>query len=439
MPPTKSSSVRPSASRTRAPRPLGATSAGTASGRPRSRAERAQRALVGLGRELALARRRAHRLDQRLCRLAHARARRASDSQRTSLRAGHRRRAYRPAGNAGLRSSSAAPRVAIVAAVSAVRERLRHPLGRRSPMPSLSCADAAEHDRRLAARRYAAEMALRDAALRERRRRAPRGARRAPNRRTSRWCARRGVPRPPMPLAGELTVATYNVHRWTGLNGAQPPDPARAGFVISELDADVIALQEVLRPVRGDDPLERARRRARPARGVRRDARAPARRDRQRDPLALADHERVRCSTSRSRASSGASAVAAQFTGRRRPRSTSSRRTSRSSTARASRQVESLLDHPQLQGAVAPAGRHERVAALPGDAHARARARRGRPERVAAHLPGRAPRARARPDLRARRRRSRRSTRTRARRAPRLGSPAGGRAREARLAPAPPC
>jgi endonuclease/exonuclease/phosphatase family metal-dependent hydrolase len=37
---------------------------------------------------------------------------------------------------------------------------------------------------------------------------------------------------------------------------AQPPDPARAGFVISELGADLISLQEVLRPERGDDPLE---------------------------------------------------------------------------------------------------------------------------------------------------------------------------------------
>jgi endonuclease/exonuclease/phosphatase family metal-dependent hydrolase len=58
------------------------------------------------------------------------------------------------------------------------------------------------------------------------------------------------------PLGGELTVATYNVHRWTGLNGRSRPDPARAGFVISELDADIVALQEVLRPLRGEDPLE---------------------------------------------------------------------------------------------------------------------------------------------------------------------------------------
>jgi endonuclease/exonuclease/phosphatase family metal-dependent hydrolase len=54
----------------------------------------------------------------------------------------------------------------------------------------------------------------------------------------------------------EFVVATYNVHRWTGLNGRSRPDPARAGFVISELDADVIALQEVLRPLEGPDPLQ---------------------------------------------------------------------------------------------------------------------------------------------------------------------------------------
>jgi endonuclease/exonuclease/phosphatase family metal-dependent hydrolase len=54
----------------------------------------------------------------------------------------------------------------------------------------------------------------------------------------------------------EIRVATYNVHRWTGLNGRSSADPARAGFVISELGADVIALQEVMRPHHGDDPLE---------------------------------------------------------------------------------------------------------------------------------------------------------------------------------------
>jgi endonuclease/exonuclease/phosphatase family metal-dependent hydrolase len=54
----------------------------------------------------------------------------------------------------------------------------------------------------------------------------------------------------------EISVATYNVHRWSGVNGRGTPDAARAAFVISELDADVIALQEVLRPFTGEDPLE---------------------------------------------------------------------------------------------------------------------------------------------------------------------------------------
>ncbi|MCG8589800.1 MAG: endonuclease/exonuclease/phosphatase family protein [Proteobacteria bacterium] len=62
-------------------------------------------------------------------------------------------------------------------------------------------------------------------------------------------------PTPPVEVPNEVTVATYNVHRWTGINGRARPDPARAGFVISELDADVIALQEVLRPSKGPDPL----------------------------------------------------------------------------------------------------------------------------------------------------------------------------------------
>jgi endonuclease/exonuclease/phosphatase family metal-dependent hydrolase len=63
-------------------------------------------------------------------------------------------------------------------------------------------------------------------------------------------------PCPTPKLSGQITVATYNVHRWSGLNGRSRPDPARAAFVISEMDADLIALQEVLRPLRGEDPLE---------------------------------------------------------------------------------------------------------------------------------------------------------------------------------------
>ena len=58
------------------------------------------------------------------------------------------------------------------------------------------------------------------------------------------------------PMRKRILVATYNVHRWTGRNGRGAPDPARAGSVISELRADVVALQEVLRPHRGEDPLE---------------------------------------------------------------------------------------------------------------------------------------------------------------------------------------
>jgi endonuclease/exonuclease/phosphatase family metal-dependent hydrolase len=56
-------------------------------------------------------------------------------------------------------------------------------------------------------------------------------------------------------LTGRFLAATYNVHRWTGLNGRARPDPARAGVVLGEIGADLIALQEVLRPVEGADPV----------------------------------------------------------------------------------------------------------------------------------------------------------------------------------------
>jgi len=51
-------------------------------------------------------------------------------------------------------------------------------------------------------------------------------------------------------------VASYNVHRWAGLNGRGKPDLTRAGSVIEALDADIIALQEVLRPMGDESPLE---------------------------------------------------------------------------------------------------------------------------------------------------------------------------------------
>jgi endonuclease/exonuclease/phosphatase family metal-dependent hydrolase len=56
-------------------------------------------------------------------------------------------------------------------------------------------------------------------------------------------------------MGERIKVASYNVHRWTGMNGRKSPDPARAGSVIAELDADVIALQEVLRPDHEKCPL----------------------------------------------------------------------------------------------------------------------------------------------------------------------------------------
>jgi endonuclease/exonuclease/phosphatase family metal-dependent hydrolase len=65
-------------------------------------------------------------------------------------------------------------------------------------------------------------------------------------------------PSAPSPTGKELVVATYNVHRWTGSGSStRGPDAERASFVISELGADVLALQEVVRPFSGEDPLVR--------------------------------------------------------------------------------------------------------------------------------------------------------------------------------------
>ncbi len=59
----------------------------------------------------------------------------------------------------------------------------------------------------------------------------------------------------PEQLPTHVRVATYNVHRWSGVSGRQAPDATRAGHVISELNADVVALQEVLRPFEAEDSL----------------------------------------------------------------------------------------------------------------------------------------------------------------------------------------
>ena len=162
---------------------------------------------------------------------------------------------------------------------------------------------------------------------------------------------------------------------------------ARAGFVILELDADVIALQEVLRPF--DRKIPRA------ARG--RDASAMA----SSPPactgageignailLALADHHVFSLDLSflahgaplgwwprSSRASRPYSVVATHLALVDRTRRL---------------QVDSILGHPQLQGTGSAPRRHERVAALQGHADARARARGGGRYRLAAPFPQRA-------------------------------------------------
>jgi endonuclease/exonuclease/phosphatase family metal-dependent hydrolase len=61
--------------------------------------------------------------------------------------------------------------------------------------------------------------------------------------------------RPEAPLDDRLTVASYNVHRWAGVRGGRAFRPERSFEVIDELGADVLALQEVLRPTTREDPL----------------------------------------------------------------------------------------------------------------------------------------------------------------------------------------
>lgn len=63
------------------------------------------------------------------------------------------------------------------------------------------------------------------------------------------------TPHTPKQLPTRMRIATYNVHRWSGVTGRQVPDATLAGNVISQLDADVVALQEVLRPFDAKDPL----------------------------------------------------------------------------------------------------------------------------------------------------------------------------------------
>ncbi len=65
------------------------------------------------------------------------------------------------------------------------------------------------------------------------------------------------VPAPIPPFDDWFEVATYNVHRWSGVTGGRRWMPELASDVIVELGSDVIALQECLRPGENEDPLER--------------------------------------------------------------------------------------------------------------------------------------------------------------------------------------
>jgi endonuclease/exonuclease/phosphatase family metal-dependent hydrolase len=151
-------------------------------------------------------------------------------------------------------------------------------------------------------------------------------------------------------MGRDITVASYNVHRWAGANGTRRPDPARAGFVISELAADVIALQEVLRPFDVEDPLERL------ADALHLHLAFVATRVHRRGEVGNAILSRWPITSvfsldlSFSRVERR-SALAAQFPGERGPLSVVSTHLALVDRTRR-RQVRSILEHPQLQGAV---------------------------------------------------------------------------------------
>jgi len=151
-------------------------------------------------------------------------------------------------------------------------------------------------------------------------------------------------------MGRDITVASYNVHRWTGINGTRAPDPARAGFVISELAADVIALQEVLRPFDAEDSLERL------ADALHLHLAFVATRVHRRGEVGNAILSRWPITSvfsldlSFSRVERR-SALATQFPGEFGPLSVVSTHLALVDRTRR-RQVRSILEHPQLQGAV---------------------------------------------------------------------------------------
>jgi endonuclease/exonuclease/phosphatase family metal-dependent hydrolase len=155
-------------------------------------------------------------------------------------------------------------------------------------------------------------------------------------------------------LGRDFTIATYNVHRWQGLDGVRAPDPARAGFVISELGADVVALQEVLRPFDEPDPLERL------AESLRLHLAFVTTRVHRRGEIGNAILSRWPITSvfsldlSFSRVERR-SAVAVQFSGSAGTLAVVATHLALVDRTRR-RQVESILSHPQLQGAVLLAG-----------------------------------------------------------------------------------
>jgi endonuclease/exonuclease/phosphatase family metal-dependent hydrolase len=155
-------------------------------------------------------------------------------------------------------------------------------------------------------------------------------------------------------MGRELKVATYNVHRWAGMNGTRSPDAARAGFVITELGADVIALQEVLRPFDVEDPLEQL------AESLKLHLAFVATRVHRRGEVGNAILSRWPITSvfsldlSFSRVERR-SAIAVQFSGEAGTLAIVATHLALVDRTRR-RQVESILGHPQLQGAVLLAG-----------------------------------------------------------------------------------
>lgn len=70
----------------------------------------------------------------------------------------------------------------------------------------------------------------------------------------------------PAPAGGRLVVATYNLHRCVGADGRM--DPARVARVLSQLDCDVLSLQEVDCATHGPGGVDQGAQLAREAGGL---------------------------------------------------------------------------------------------------------------------------------------------------------------------------